>query len=360
MAQFNTIVIHERPHLDEICAVWLLQRFGEEKYPGIREAQLVLGGSGGENLMKELSSQELELAGIIPIGVGGGRFDEHPGIGVSKKENECAATLVAKDLGVNDNLVLKKILDFVRQGDLKGGNHPFDLAALVKAGNHTLPNDPERIVEWTMEALDWKYQEQKSFLSANQEIDSSAETRKIHGPKGELTMVVGETSNEEFSKAARAQGAAVVIQRHPKSDKPLSESTQISTNKKFGLKLQDVVAMLRVEEQQKRGNVVTTDWATLTSEGKVPGVEEWYFHVVGQMVLNGSLSAPDTPRSKLGLDQIVEIVEIGLNPKSFEPTRQETCLNGICISTSKDPCPWYKYGLSRCRQVRYQQNTSAT
>ena len=37
---FNEIVTHERPHLDEIVAIWLLRRFGETRFPGISQAKV--------------------------------------------------------------------------------------------------------------------------------------------------------------------------------------------------------------------------------------------------------------------------------------------------------------------------------
>ncbi len=350
------VVMHERPHLDEIAALWLLLRFGKEKYPGVKEAEWKLGGMGGEDLL-EFSPEEAEAAGTLAIGVGGGRFDEHPGPNEQKKEG-CATTLVAQDLGIEKEPQLQQILRFVEQGDLKGGNHPFDLASLVKTLHQA--NEPLKVIKWVMDALDAKYQEQGRFLVAQKEVQESSQTEIVRGPRCELMLVYGVSSNEEFAKAARNRGAAVVIQRHPPGDYPLANSTQIFTTKRFGLKMYDVVAMLRAEEQKAVGKVATTDWDALRSEGKVPGCPEWYFHEEGQMILNGSTSAPDTPRSRLDLEQVVQIVKTGLDPKAFEPARQSTCLGGVCNSTAASPCPWYCYGLARCREIRFRQKAKAS
>jgi uncharacterized UPF0160 family protein len=58
------IVTHERPHLDEIVAMWLLLRF---KFP---EAEIAFAENG--NIKIGFS------ADTIAVGLGGGQFDEHP------------------------------------------------------------------------------------------------------------------------------------------------------------------------------------------------------------------------------------------------------------------------------------------
>src|SRR3989344_9190822 len=150
--QIDTIVTHHRPHLDEIVAIWLLRKFGEEKFPGINSAKIVYvdAGSGPRNGMKE---KEWEAKGILPIGVWGGCFDEHPTAGTERKEKECAATLVAKVLGVEDDPALEKILKFVTNDDLNASSSPFDLSYVVKLLNQQHPDDTNFVMEWAMTGL---------------------------------------------------------------------------------------------------------------------------------------------------------------------------------------------------------------
>lgn len=339
----KVIVTHERPHLDEICAIWLLRKFGEEKFPGAGAASITFAGSGGEDL-SGFSAEDFETEGAILIGVGGSRFDEHPGVKTFGKPDECASSLVAKELGIENDPALERILRFTKNSDLKGGNQPFDLAALVKSLHHVFPNESDKVMNWTMLALDAKHQEQVHFLEAENQL-GEAETEEIRGPGRSLKMVSGFSDSEQFNSAARKQGAAIVIQRRS------SGNTQVYTNNKERLVLYDVAQMLRVEEQEAKGNVATTDWRALASEGKVEGAEEWYYQTAGQMLLNGSLSCPNTP-SNLGLERIREIVKIGVDPSCFEPSRADKCRKGICTSTRDNPCPWYRYGLNRCRKIR--------
>ncbi|MEK7665207.1 MAG: hypothetical protein AAB361_03670 [Patescibacteria group bacterium] len=341
-----TIVTHKRPHIDEVCAIWLLQKFGEKMFPGISETKITFAGAGGEDL-EGFSSDEFESEGVVLVGIGGGKFDEHPGVKTFGKPDECASTLVAKELGIESEPALEKILNFVKKSDLKAGNQPFDLSNLVKSMHHAHPNDPAKVINWVMLALDSKYQEQVHFIKTKSELANKSVTEEIQGPGRKIKMVSGISDSEQFNNVCRNKGAAIVIQRRS------SGNTQIYTSNREGLVLYDVAQMLRIEEQDAKGKVITTDWRVLASEGKVEGAEEWYFQVTGQMLLNGSLSCPNTP-TNLNLEKIRDIVKIGVDPASFEPSRTEQCQKGICVSTQHNPCPWYKYGLGRCRKIRYE------
>ena len=37
---YKSILTHERPHLDEIVAIWFLRKFGEQRFPGISKAAI--------------------------------------------------------------------------------------------------------------------------------------------------------------------------------------------------------------------------------------------------------------------------------------------------------------------------------
>lgn len=320
---------HKAPHLDEITAKWLIEKFGTEEF-----------------LDKYAPNR------ILEIGVGGGPFDEHPTVGDKRKEDECAATLVAKALGVEDDPALEKILNFVATNDLKGGAQPFDLAYLVKLLHCQFPS--EKVIEWASTALEAKYQEQLQFLTVTkQEFERAAEVEEVQGQGGQmLKMVTVISDNEQMNKFARFHlGAAIIIQKHS------SGNAQIFANKRFGLNLNDIVQVIRFEEQRAKGRIVTTDWEVLKREGKVEGAEEWYYHLEGQMLLNGSLTFPDVPSTRLTLEQIKEIIRIGVNPQAFEPSRAPLCQKGVCTSRRNNQCPWYPWGLHRCRKIRYSMRT---
>ncbi len=322
----ETVVIetHHQPHFDEILAMWLAERFGNigfvSKYcPG----------------------------NILSLGVDGGNFDEHPFDGGPRKEGECCATLVAKALGVADDPALEKILKFGLNTDL-GKGQPFDIAAMVKLFHQEFPNNPFVAIDWVHQALDAKYAEQYSFHGPTREVfarDAKIET--ITGPRGPIRVATIVSDDPNMSKHARSAGASIVIQRQN------SGNTQIFTNQEAGITLFDTATLINLAEQEAEGEVKVGDWKVLAAEGTIPG-GRWHFFTKGQMLLNGSLTHKDVPPTKLSPEEILKIVKIGVNPKAFEESRAMDCKEGICTSTLENQCPWYRYGLHRCREIRYR------
>lgn len=353
MANFHTIVTHEGPHFDEILGIWLLRRFGEQVFPGIGNAKIEFWGTGGST-PDSRSAQEYEQEGILLIGIGAGRFDEHPAVNGERKEDECAATLIAEALGLKDEPAFEKILNFALNSDLKADNHPFNIASIAKAFFQQTSN-PEKVIGWVIRGIEVKYQEQLQFFDvAREEFEKNAEIEEIPGPGRMLKMVSIVSDNSQMSKFARSihgVNADIVIQKQP------SGNVQIFTSAKSGLILYDVVQMLRLTEQELKGDIRTTDWKLLSAEGRVEGAEEWFFQIQGQMILNGSLTATQVPATKIPFDIIKGIVRIGVNPQRFEPKLANHCKLGACMTSLRNRCPWYNFGLKRCRQIRFKMKT---
>jgi hypothetical protein len=348
MTQVLELVVHQNPHFDEVLAVWLLKKFGEKMFPGVSQAKLTFHNNG-----ISLSSEEYEKKGILLVGLGGGRFDEHPANGNGRKEGECAATLVAAALGLKDDPVLQPLLRYVVNCDLKGNSHPFDLSSVLKQLLQQNPQEQQEAVDWVFTGIEAKFQQQLNFLNVCKEDLANGEIEKIPGRKGILTLVTVKSDSPEMSRFARSQfgcEADIIIQQNKLGN------VQIFTNAKSCLKMYDVVQMIRLREQQIKGKISTWDWKTLSSEGKIPGAEEWFFHEEGQMLLNGSLTASNVPATKIPLEEIKALVKAGVNPQEFEPKRAHQCGQGHCTSTPNLSCNWYAFGLRRCRQVRYQQS----
>ncbi|KKQ77548.1 MAG: hypothetical protein A3A96_02355 [Candidatus Zambryskibacteria bacterium RIFCSPLOWO2_01_FULL_39_39] len=354
------IITHPRPHLDEIVAIFLLSLYGEEKYPGIRDAitNRKIFACRVEDL--EATAEGYEQSGYIMLGVGGGRYDEHGVNGESRKKGDCCATLVAKDLGVDKLRELSKILKFVTGGDLNGNSQPFDLSALVGLINGQYPDDPFPAIDFAFAALNAKYAEQYDFhVIAGEEAKKATVEEVLTASGKKLRIVTVKTDCEAVGKYIRSEyggGADIIIQKNSR------RQVQIFTDKRSGLNMTDTAQILRlVEQESKDQEVVTSDWNLLAGEGKVIGAEEWYFFPTGNMLLNGSLTAPNTPPTNIALQDIQSLVKIGVNGM-FEPSREQKCKQGNCSSRRDDECKWYAFGLQRCREVRrleYQRRQTA-
>lgn len=350
--RINRLVTHEKPHIDEYVGIWLLRKFGAGMFPGVETAKVEYWSTGGTT-PDGRSPEEYKREGTLLIGVGGGRFDEHPSADNERKEDHCATTLIAETLGVQDDPALEKLLKFVSNNDLKGAASPFDLAYLTKLLHEQYPNNPEKVMDWVMMGIEAKYREQSQFFHATRvEFERVARVEKMVGPRGDTIPVVVIVSDDtQMGKFARSQygcEAGVVIQKRS------SENVSIQTNQRLGIELYDVVQMLRTRERKIKGWNGRSNWKDLAAEGRVEGAEEWWFQEKTQAILNGSPTATDVPATHISLEEIVEIVRIGIDPSSFEPSRASQCAKGICSSSSHNPCTLYRYGLHRCRKMRYE------
>ena len=102
----KTIITHVNPHLDDVCAAWLLQRF----YPGWGKARVRFVSA---RMAPQASSRD-----TIYIGIGRGKYDEHKGdIG------ETATTLVWRDVRAHiknqlDLHALEMLVSWAKREDL--------------------------------------------------------------------------------------------------------------------------------------------------------------------------------------------------------------------------------------------------
>jgi hypothetical protein len=343
VVRFTELLTHERPHLDEIVAIWLLRKFGEQRFPGSGTAAVSFT-SVRKLAEAGLKPEDYEARGMLLLGVGGGRFDEHPTLEEGRKAGDCATTLVAKELGISDDPALAKILRFVRAADVEGNASPFDVSYVVKLLHPRFPTDPHKVIEWALVAIEAKYEEQRRFFTVvKPEFDAKAKVEEIAVGQRRLRVVTIDSDEDGIHKYARSEygaRAAVVIQRRAKGN------VAVFGNKQAGVDLREAAKLLRLAEQAAKGQMVTTDEERLTAEGQVPGAEEWFYHKQGQMLLNGSLTQADVPATRLGLDQIAELVKIGIDPARLKPLCQST---GRCIG---DVCDWYQWTLARCLALR--------
>ncbi|MBM3331647.1 hypothetical protein FJY68_07335 [candidate division WOR-3 bacterium] len=341
---FKSILTHERPHIDEIVAIWLLRRFGEQRFPGISTAAVTFT-SLRKLAEAGLKPEEYEAKGTLLLGIGGGRFDEHPTLEEGRKAGDCATTLVAKELGVSEDPSLAKILRFVRAADVEGNASPFDISYVVKLLHPRHPDDPHRVIEWALVAIEAKYQEQLRFFTVvKPEFDTKAKVEEIAVGKKRLRIVSIDSDEDGIHKYARSEygaRAAVVIQRRA------AGNVAIFGNKQAGVDLREAAKLIRLAEREaKRRDPSPSDDPRLLEEGYAPGAEEWFYHRQGQMLLNGSLTQADVPATRLSLERITELVKVGVDPARVKPLCEST---GRCLG---EVCDWYAWSLARCVKLR--------
>lgn len=142
------MVTHRDPDIDDVEAIRLLIKYGEKTWPGISTAK-VLMSHDRDPFGK--SADVLEKEGVLLVGIGGGRYDEHPFDGARRLENHCAATLVAQDLGLNEDHGLTPTLDYAFARNYSANSGHFELQVAIKLAFRYFAHNASRYMNEKME-----------------------------------------------------------------------------------------------------------------------------------------------------------------------------------------------------------------
>lgn len=311
MTDYNKIIIPTRPHPDVIVGIFLLIRFGEQKYPGIKNASI--------DIWQELPAgdtiESLNEKGILLLDVGGGKFDHH-------NSGKNLAQLVAEDLEISKDPALAKILAYAERDDKHGLgtvstdilDKAFGLSGLVAALNKTEEN-PEKIVKIVLPLLNAHLTEEKRRTEEMPKEfekklnEGKAEVFEVKQGKKNLKVVVLESDNLSMAgwlKSAGGQRADVVCQ------KKSSGFTNILTKPLKMVDLRWLAAYLRKAESELRERKLLCSTFDLMSPGKVEEIPEWYYDRATNSVLNGGASPKGILPTAIPLDTITEILKEAL------------------------------------------------
>jgi len=366
--QITQILVHTSPHADELLGLIILQSWGEGKFPGVNTAK-VTPFSGG--LLKKGDLPE----NVVAIGTGYGLFDEH-----GKSGNECAATLIAKELGVRDFKAIEKILKQTLQEDRNAAKVKNEIPSIVKI-LHMVGLPLQEVIDWYKVVYSAEYQfEHRLAMKLSEEewqnhIDSAEPTTMetgydiVAGIKGEEEAnrwkQVAETAiamrQEMFVKAKKhfqqngkrqtlntedfgplQIGFVELIKEENKVSqdeefgavmnsaarfckielfvqKGSEGNIQIFTDSKIKIDLTKLARNIRVAEAKKRG-IKIQSIQTIAMEGTHPEVPMWHL-LEGQhsMLFNGSLSATMIEPTVLTPGELLEIIKetFGRKEKGF-------------------------------------------
>ena len=146
MPEIKAIILPTRPQPDTLVAIFLLKRFGKERFPGIEKA----GVEVWTNLPEGKSAEDLEKDVYVLIDIGGGVFDHH-----AMRGKTTASQLVAEHFGVAEDPSLAKLLEYTRRDDIFGKgtvsedpiDRTFGLSAIIYTLSKNLPNSPQKVVD---------------------------------------------------------------------------------------------------------------------------------------------------------------------------------------------------------------------
>jgi hypothetical protein len=343
------IVTHVSPHLDEIFGIWLLRRYGMTVFPGIETAPVEYW----QDDMKTRTWQEHETEGTLLIGIGGGRFDEHTTETTQRKNGHCAASLVAEALNLSKIPSISPLLDYVMNDDLKGSRNPFDLASVIVRLHRSYPLEPQRVIDWANLAIESDIKLRERFVSETADAFAQAVITVVthNGKRIKIaTITTDDPQIPAFSRTAAGGRIALCIVRTS------TGNISVLSNTYDHLNLTELCRLLRIEEYKVTHTLNNSwRWKDFEGEGKVPLAPNWFYFKEGEHIFNGGLTHPDVPPTLLTLERVKELAVIAFENRSFEPERENTCRSGICTNKVSLPCPWYDFGLKRCRTIRFKQ-----
>ena len=319
----SKIILYPRPHVDNIAALFLLREFGLAAFPGIETAALEFWPV----VPPGKTPDEYEAEGVLFVDLGGGRFDHHHDEHQPNVAKTTAAQLVAEHLGLADQPVLKRLLEFVRRDDVEGRgiiskdplDRAFGLPAIIMNLNRNYPKNPEFVVDLVTRIFQsWYAEEYRRKVLMPQEwaeLQANGRAQKIHIPTSvrPLTVVAIESDSPTMVGFLRAVGdvqADIVIQRMS------SGHTNIVTKQDRDrtmakLNIGPLVSAVRSAEAAKKGLALPAD-VDLAKPGRIEGLEEWYFDTAANTLQNGGAASQGISPTHLSISELVELLPMAL------------------------------------------------
>lgn len=382
MVGIKTLLTHENEHFDEIVTQLIFKRYGKKIFPECD--QIPVAFSNNEDVQKAMAGKDPDTfwrmlqMGFLCFGLAGGPLDEHDKPG----SNECAATLMAKYLGVNKNPELSRILTYAlftdKNGDTMWSNEgipaeykdkPEEYKEIRNAFQALLPAKTVKNLwmvagerKWSMEKinhaidslitlLDIEIEAQVIFNDVLQDLAQNPHKTKVISLNKYATALFVEHTSSIAGMAARAflrdkldgRAVSLTIIANPSTNL----FVLLKSNKNSG-DLRPTVSILRTMVAEKRG--LTLKPEDLTSNGTVDGIPI-YLHPEQGNVFNGSKShqiEDGLYKKDLSKYQIMDAVYYGFG-KKFHTEHKDNCYKGICAG---DKCPLFSLGLTQCQKVK--------
>ena len=318
MAQNRTIVMFPKIQIDTAVSYFLLKYFGDEKFPGVRQANVEFWAEVPE----DKTADQLEREGYILLDLGGSKFDHHR-LGQNNRTIS-SAHMVAKFLEVDDRPDLRKLLDFARRDDLEGKgilssdpiDRAFGLSALLTNLNRSIPDDPKQILEIVLPLLAGHYAEENRrheiLPKEFEELVKSGRAKKFNAVQlgRNLKVVYIESDNPALAGYIRSKavGADLVVQ------KAKGGHVNFITRQAARLDLRKLARLIKLLEAQKNDIVLPVDSERdLEAPGRTEGLPHWFYDARANTLQNGGVQPQGIPATKLTYEEIEQVTKQGLN-----------------------------------------------
>lgn len=267
-----TIITHLKPHIDEICAVWLLKRY----LPNWRNAEIKFVHTD------ELVPPIIDNDERLHVGVGRGQFDEHKG-----DLGECAASLVYRHLNetvvlnANERKALDRLVEWVRLEDngfhMSDKDREFSLPAVLEDHFLAKGKDSEAMFELGSVLMD------ALLIGMRNQVELAADWEKrveFDSPFGPAVALTSEA--RAVDPKAYGEGFTLFVRR----DKSGGYS-----------------------EIRARADVTVDLTPVRDALQQADPEADWFFHHSKKLLINGGELPGQARLSGLDLKQLVELVK---------------------------------------------------
>ncbi|MBI2451403.1 MAG: hypothetical protein HYV52_03700 [Parcubacteria group bacterium] len=266
------LVTHINPHLDDIAAFWLFQRF----HPDFQDAELkFLSQHHSPTWENKPVDSDLD---VIHLGVGRGMFDEHRGLPDESTTSLVWKWLKEKKLGPQEEILEKAIDKFVEQVRLEDTGHfiqrEFSLPSVI-SGLNIFFRDSIKTSKTIFPILDGLVEFLKTEVILDQDWPKRIEFETAWG-KG----VALESQSRPYDYGYH-RGFEIVI-----SLNPVNGWRSIRAKGPSNIDLTPVYGKLK----------------------EIDLKTDWYFHHSKKMIINGGDVAPEVKVSRLSLSELIKIV----------------------------------------------------
>jgi hypothetical protein len=263
------LATHLNPDLDACMAIWLLKKFA---FAG-EECILRFVPMHGELPPMEIA----EVDEVIYIDTSGGKYDHHN----IADENICAASLVMKDLSLENDIAIKRMVEYTLRVDhgkiFSTDVSAFDLINTIEGLNKVHRHNPELVVHIIESCLDGIYASLRQIIEAEKKLENVIVFKTKWG-EGAGVM----SSNPKVRYLAHRRGFKVFI-------------------------YVDSVKSFRGYTAPGDSDVDFTDLFKKLKD--IEPEADWFLHSSKKLLLCGSGKAPDRRLSSLSLEQMVNLIK---------------------------------------------------
>jgi hypothetical protein len=313
--QISKIIIPVRPQPDTIIAIYLLKRFGQEKFSGIGNAQVVVDPNAGK-----IGNDENQKLENLLIDNGGGAYDHH-----GRKPETCASFLVAKDLGISGDPALSKLIHYAERDDKFGLgtiskdqlDRTFGLSGMIGALNKQFPHDVEKVINIITPLIESHHNEE---IIKIHELPALYKTLVLEGKTIELNyqglkIILLESDNISLPGYLRAQTGGnydIVVQRRSSGHVNILSRTK----KQKKIPLERLIAVIRgAEYYMHNGKEINKKYLDLIVPARISEVPNWYYDQATNSIQNGGVHIDLTPATEIPWDHFPKILELAFNEK---------------------------------------------